>query len=62
METELIAYLLLAHGNPAHLQRLIARLRKERKALKELRRYIYFGIAVLSAAITPGDTITEPSC
>ncbi len=30
----------------------------ERKALKELRRYIYFGIAVLSAAITPGDTIT----
>lgn len=26
-ETELIAYLLLAHGNPAHLQRLISRLR-----------------------------------
>jgi sec-independent protein translocase protein TatC len=30
----------------------------ERQALKDLRRYIYFGIAVLSAAITPGDTIT----
>jgi len=28
-ETELIAYLLLAHGNPAHLQRLIARLRSD---------------------------------
>jgi sec-independent protein translocase protein TatC len=30
----------------------------ERQALKELRRYVYFGIAVLSAVITPGDTIT----
>ena len=30
----------------------------QRQTLKELRRYIYFGIAVLSAAITPGDTIT----
>ncbi len=29
-----------------------------RQSLKEARRYIYFGIAVLSAAITPGDTIT----
>jgi sec-independent protein translocase protein TatC len=30
----------------------------ERQTLKEGRRYVYFGIAVLSAAITPGDTIT----
>jgi sec-independent protein translocase protein TatC len=30
----------------------------QRAALKQMRRYIYFGIAVLSAAITPGDTIT----
>lgn len=30
----------------------------DRTTLKEVRRYIYFGIAVLSAAITPGDTIT----
>jgi sec-independent protein translocase protein TatC len=29
-----------------------------RQTLKEVRRYIYFAIAVLSAAITPGDTIT----
>jgi hypothetical protein len=30
----------------------------QRQALKQSRHYIYFGIAVLSAAITPGDTIT----
>jgi Sec-independent protein secretion pathway component TatC len=30
----------------------------ERQTLKDIRRYIYFCIAILSAAITPGDTIT----
>ena len=30
----------------------------ERQTLKKARTYVYFGIAVLSAAITPGDTIT----
>jgi sec-independent protein translocase protein TatC len=30
----------------------------ERDTLKDMRRYVYFGIAILSAAITPGDTIT----
>jgi sec-independent protein translocase protein TatC len=30
----------------------------QRQALKEIRKYVYFGIAVLSAVITPGDTIT----
>src|SRR2546421_8753436 len=29
-----------------------------RQTLKNMRRYIYFGSAVLSAAITPGDTVT----
>jgi sec-independent protein translocase protein TatC len=30
----------------------------ERQTLKTARTYVYFGIAILSAAITPGDTIT----
>ncbi|HYO09584.1 MAG TPA: twin-arginine translocase subunit TatC [Tepidisphaeraceae bacterium] len=30
----------------------------ERETLKSARQYVYFGIAVLSATITPGDTIT----
>jgi sec-independent protein translocase protein TatC len=30
----------------------------ERETLKTARTYVYFGIAILSAAITPGDTIT----
>jgi sec-independent protein translocase protein TatC len=29
-----------------------------RQTLKDSRRYVYFGIAILSAVITPGDTIT----
>jgi sec-independent protein translocase protein TatC len=59
---DLVVGMLITFGLAFQLPLVVLALQRigivERQTLKHARRYIYFGIAVLSAAITPGDTIT----
>jgi sec-independent protein translocase protein TatC len=59
---DLVVGMLITFGLAFQLPLVVLALQRigivERQTLKNARRYIYFGIAILSAAITPGDTIT----